>query len=173
MTFTCRSLLAAGCLLLLPAIVYTTVEPSVRVPAKLGIVVADQKLAADSLTFSTTASNSGPQTLLGDWIQVRYQLDGAWKTNSFGGMPSTIAWLSPGESRRSKLHVPRHTTRFQVTYVYQVAGPRTSIACRLLKYNWMTRLDKVVGPALDLLPNRDGNYVHFWSRLNEVESNVD
>ena len=168
-----RRSLVVVCFISLAAVIgYTIIGTTGDAQAKLAIVVANQRLVRTSVRVSVIASNSGPSTLVnGGSCEVRYELEGKWTTNSFGGHRSSIYWLLPGETRHQSFDIPRQAARFQAGYSFDVAGPltRTSIACRLGERGWLDKLHW----ALELLPRRAATYRDFWGPECRVAPNPD
>ena len=157
------------CILLAGAIVYNGAHRSGGAQPKLQIAVTDQRLVSDSLVVSVIASNTGPRTLVnGGACEVRYEMEGVWTTNSFGGERSSLLWLLPGESRRQKFSLPRRVTRFQVGYSFDVACTRVSLACQLAEHGWLDRMRW----ALNMLPSHPAEYRDFWGPECGVAPNL-
>ena len=165
MRFRRRYLIVIGCLLLAGVIAYKVGVSSSNAEPKLVIAVTDQQSADDSVVVFVTASNAGPRTLAdGGSCKARFEVGGVWTTNSFGGAPSSIFWLLPGETRRQKLSIPRKANRFQVGYSFEVASPRVSLACRLAEHGWLDRFRW----ALRVLPSPTAEYRDFWGPEYQV-----
>jgi hypothetical protein len=163
-----RWVVAACCILIVVAIGYIAADRSGGAQPKLLIAVTDQRLAGDSIVVSVIASNTGPRTLVDDGsCEARYQVNGVWVTNSFGGGRDIIGWLLPRESRSQRFPLPNHATRFQVGYSFNVASTRIALACRLARYGWLEWLDRLKW-ATDLLPRHEEEYTNFWSTEYDV-----
>ena len=156
-------LVGGGCAVFLAAIAVVMIVPSRDLAAKLQITILNQRIAGDSLIVSLVASNAGPTVLVnGGNYQVRYQVNGAWSTNSMPGIRSSIFWLLPGQTHSQQVRLPRGVSRFQVGAAYEVAHGRVATACRLYGSPLPHRISGLLANGLSRLPYRPGPYVEFW-----------
>jgi hypothetical protein len=156
--------------LLLIAGAYEVKSPGSR-SGKLQLTVAGAHVQGESLVMSVLTSNAGSAVLInGGNCEVRSKVDGAWSTNSFPGLRSSIFWLLPGQIHSEQIRLPRGVSRFQVGATFEVAHGRVASACRLYSSPLPHWISGGIANILGLAPYRPGPYVEFWDDEREVRT---
>lgn len=156
-------------MLLLIGVAYGVIQSPGSSPGKLQLTVVDQHIEGESLVISVSTSNAGSAVLInGGNCEVRYKIDGAWSTNSFPGLRSSIFWLLPGQMHSERVRLPRAVSRFQVGASYEVGHGRVAAACRLYSSPLPHRISEALAGVVSVLPYRPGPYIEFWDVEHEV-----
>src|SRR5512133_454731 len=164
-----RWLALGGALLLIIGVTYGVVQSPGRKSGKLLLRVVDQDIEGESLVMSVLTSNAGSAVLInGGNCEVRYMVNGAWKTNSFPGHRSSIFWLLPGQMHLERVRLPRGVSRFQVGASYEIGNGRVAAACRLYSSPLPDRICGALVKVASLLPYRPGPWVQFWDDEHDV-----
>lgn len=157
--------------LLLIGVTYGVIQSPGGRPGELQLEVVNQHIEGGSLIISVLTSNAGSAVLVnGGNCEVRYKIDRAWSTNSFPGIPSSIAWLLPGQTHSEQVRLPRGVSRFQVSESYEVAHGRVAAACRLYSSPLPRWISGALENVLSLLPYRRGEYIEFRDDEHEVRT---
>ena len=161
--------LGFGIGVLLLGVAYGVVQSPGNKPGYLKLTAVAQHTQGESLVVSVVTSNGGSAVLInGGNCEVRYELDGAWSTNSFPGYQSSIFWLLPGQTHSEQVRLPRGVSRFQVGASYEVARGRVAVACRLGSSPLPHWVSGALANVVSLLPYRPGPYVEFWDYEHDV-----
>jgi len=166
-----RWLALGGGMLLLIGVAYGMSKRPGSTSGKLQLTVVEQHIEGESLVISVLTSNAGSAVLInGGNCEVRYKIGGAWSTNSFPGLRSSIFWLLPRQTQAERVKLPRSVSRFQIGASYEVGHGRVAAACRLYSSPLPHRMSGALANVVSLLPYRPGPYVEFWDDEHEVRT---